>query len=1048
MTKQSWRKGSLALAVSAALAFGASPLYASGETDGTVNGLVQTVSGQAMAGVTVQAKNVDTGLVRTAETDAAGDYRLPQLPIGKYEITVTQNGKVVGKQSVTVKLGGVTDVSFDLADTSNAEMIEVVGARPSAIDLTETNSGLSIGEAELDRLPVARNTSDIALLAPGVLRGDRQFGNLPSFGGSSVQENTFYINGFNITDLRRYQGGGSVPFEFYKQFEVKTGGYGAEFGRSTGGVVNAVTKSGTNEFTYGFNAYWEPASLRAKDPAVYSNTNGRLFLNPNDEISTTNYNIEVGGPIIQDKLFFYALVNPSKTETLDAGETREMNSESGSTFWGGKIDWYIAEDHQVEFTVFDSSDTTENVARPYKYDADGFIPGTFGLDSSLPNQAVLSERVWRDEQNSGGLNTILRYSGQLSDDLSLQVLYGRSVNDTSVTNRNGNYAFVQNRTSFDANGAFVGRVQTTGRNRLDRNRFDEDIRSVLRGDLTWYVADHKLKAGFDWEEAASETDVTPVGPRPFWYQYRFASPSSTIPGTLRVFRYSVDGGYDTTGSALYISDEWNVTDRLFLSLGLRNETFDNKNVDGDTFIELKDQLAPRLAASFDLFGDGRSKVYANWGRYYIPIPNNTNVRAAGNEEYLYRNFGASTRGICWTYNPGGDPNLDLSNPACAVNFETADTILSPGITPIPESVSDQKGLKPMYQEETILGYATELSDSWAFNMRYVYRDMKTAIDDMDVGAGLYQWAVQNNISMSAAMQTRILGGHYMLGNPGETQEIYWDFQNGNGPVLATLTNDLLGNFEKPVRKYKAWEFVLDHRWDGNYSLNASYTWAHSYGNYEGYSRSDNGQNDAGITTLYDYAQLNEGSYGDLPNDRRHQFKINGAFAIAENLTFSFNATAVSGRPKNCFGVHPDAHGAANSYGAASFYCTTNTSGDVADYDDGIYIDEDGEEHPGDLHLEESVLSQRGSFGRTPWIYNLDIGLAYDFKVAGGDANVRFDIFNVLNDHGAENVNETGDITDLHAGGVGTFYGVKDPDYGLPTAFQNPRSARISVGIRF
>ena len=111
---------------------------------------------------------------------------------------------------------------------------------------------------QIAKIPVARDTTDVALLAPGTVRGDAAFGNLASFGGASVAENQYYVNGFNITNSFRSLNFAQVPFEAIAEQQIKTGGYGAEFGRSLGGVVNQITKRGTNEFHAGGNIFYTP----------------------------------------------------------------------------------------------------------------------------------------------------------------------------------------------------------------------------------------------------------------------------------------------------------------------------------------------------------------------------------------------------------------------------------------------------------------------------------------------------------------------------------------------------------------------------------------------------------------------------------------------------------------------------------------------------------------------------------------------------------------------------------------------------------------------
>ena len=142
----------------------------------------------------------------------------------------------------------------------NLNAVQVVGSRViNRVDVRSTESATNINRQELSRLPVDQSLSSVALLAPGVINSGATFGGL-SFGGSSVAENAVYINGLNVTDPYRRQGFSSVPFGFYEEFQVKTGGYSAEFGRSTGGVINAVTRSGSNEFRAG--AELTPGAIR------------------------------------------------------------------------------------------------------------------------------------------------------------------------------------------------------------------------------------------------------------------------------------------------------------------------------------------------------------------------------------------------------------------------------------------------------------------------------------------------------------------------------------------------------------------------------------------------------------------------------------------------------------------------------------------------------------------------------------------------------------------------------------------------------------------
>ena len=148
-----------------------------------------------------------------------------------------------------------------------------------------------------------------------------------------------------------------------------------------------------------------------------------------------------------------------------------------------------------------------------------------------------------------------------------------------------------------------------------------------------------------------------------------------------------------------------------------------------------------------------------------------------------------------------------------------------------------------------------------------------------------------------------------------------------------------------MRKYAAVDFMWQRAWDGVWMLNAAYTWAHSWGNNEGYVRSDNGQDDAGLTTLFDQPGLLDNAYGDLPNDRRHQVKLYGAYAVTEDLTLGANLQFWTGRPINAFGYLPtDLF--AQAYDSESFFAG-------------------GEPAP------------RGSRGRTSSYYSIDVSASYN-----------------------------------------------------------------------
>ena len=208
------------------------------------------VAGRAEAGTEITVTSATTGLTRTITVNADGSYRLSQLPVGDYTLQVSRGGQPVGAPvSVAVALGGTTTVNLGSGGAvANLESVQVVGSRVvNRVDVHSTETATNITREELARLPVDQSLGSVALLAPGVISGNSSFGGI-SFGGSSVAENQTYINGLNVTDIYRRQGSSTAPFAFFDQFQVKTGGYSVEFGRSTGGEIKTSVPSGANDW--------------------------------------------------------------------------------------------------------------------------------------------------------------------------------------------------------------------------------------------------------------------------------------------------------------------------------------------------------------------------------------------------------------------------------------------------------------------------------------------------------------------------------------------------------------------------------------------------------------------------------------------------------------------------------------------------------------------------------------------------------------------------------------------------------------------------------
>jgi Carboxypeptidase regulatory-like domain/TonB dependent receptor/TonB-dependent Receptor Plug Domain len=983
-SNRSLRRRALCVAMGMCLAGMASSAYAA-NTDGAL-------VGQTAGGAQVTVRNPETGFTRTITANADGSYRFAYLPVGSYTVQASQSGTPIGEPlNVIVSLGNATNANLG-ADSTTLGTVQVVGSRVvTAVDVTSTESATNITRDEVSRLPVQQDAGAVAVLAPGV--NPAAFGGI-SFGGSSVAENAVYVNGLNVTDFYNRVGFSSIPDAFFQEYQIKTGGYSVEFGRTTGGVINAVT----NDFHFGAELRWEPEWLQT-DGEDKLNPDGSKVSYQYDGFDRRNLTLSAGGPIIKDKLFFYALYEFRDLESTAVTNTENQlqRTESPDDFWGAKFDWNINDRHSLQFLAF--SDKNGDVRNDYAFD------GTTGSSGELQNKRFT---------DSGGTNWALTYTGNLTDAFSMRAMYGgnerdrsqKSLNDIDCTRYN------DRRTG----GLGLGDVGCTTSGLVSEG---SDQRDAWRLDFEWSLGDHLLRFGLDREVNTSENNSFYPGPERLYYEIFTTSPGATlanggvvpagVDAYIRTRQQEVSGTFESINSAGYIEDNWNVTPNLLLNAGLRLESFDNKNGEGNTYIEIKNQIAPRFGASWDVNGDQRSKLYGNVGRYFLPVANIINIKQAGaflDERTFYAFDGTFTP---FEYN--GQTYLE--------------PVKGPQIGPVDNSqgdgtVGDLRGevdddLEQVYQDELILGYQSLITDKWSWGVRGIYRKLHNAIDDMQI--------TYNGFCEVSP---------FVMGNPGRDLTFYTDTDcDGENDAFVTIDTskegwalyDDEGNFvgqrgyDKPRRTYKALELTLDRAWDDLWALNASYTLAYGRGNAEGPINTDTGFSDTGRTENFDDPWVNLNGYGPLPNDRRHQFKLRGSYALSDSWTVGAILSAQSGTPISGFGVGNPFDG--TNY--HSFYiCVQNCTSENAS--ERVY-----------------ELSPRGSYGTLPWTYNVNANVSYKHSFGPMDLRVTLSVFNLFNSDTVQEVDQELQ-TDIGDELNGSFR------YG--TSYQLPRYAQLRVAVDF
>ncbi|HEX4492618.1 MAG TPA: TonB-dependent receptor [Acidimicrobiia bacterium] len=279
-------------------------------TTGAIQGQVKDEKAAPIAGVTVIITSPSLAQTQTALTDENGVYKIADLPPGDYLITFYYQDSTIEKSGIHVGIEKTVPV-FQTIDTSKVggEVIKVVAKTPT-IDPTSTNQGITIDKNYLKNIPVPGRTFEAAL---GAAAGSQNDGVGVSFSGSSSLENQYIVDGVNTTGLTYGTVGTPVINDFIEEIEVITGGYNAEYGRATGGVVNVVTKSGSNELKGSVFGYWSPGQLTANAKSTPINSSSI------DTIPNLNYQadfgFELGGPIIKDKLWFFVGFAPAFSQT-------------------------------------------------------------------------------------------------------------------------------------------------------------------------------------------------------------------------------------------------------------------------------------------------------------------------------------------------------------------------------------------------------------------------------------------------------------------------------------------------------------------------------------------------------------------------------------------------------------------------------------------------------------------------------------------------------------------------------------------------------------
>ena len=893
MQRRSRMRGALALAANAIvlLAIVATSALAQ-ETTGAMRGRVIDSQSLAVPGATVTATG--TQGAKSTTTDSDGRFTIPFLTPGAYSVKSELQGfKTAVQNDVLVRLGQSADVALTMAVGAVSETVEVVGQSRS-LDPSSTTIGATLNTDDLRQIPVGRTFAQTLYLSAGVSSSGMLGTANPSISGASGLENQYVVDGANVTNTG-YGGlgsysitfgslGNATPYDFIKEIQVKTGGYGAEYGEATGGVVNVVTKSGSNDFRGTGFGYAQPTKTESAWKQ-YQAANGSV--NTEGTLQEDG-GIEGGGPILRNRLFFFGAIDPSKqVRALEAppgfalASLGNVDRTRTTTSYAAKATLQLGSAHRIDASFF--GDPSHGAAGPQRTSA--LLRTTTSGFSSI---------------DYGGHQQAVKYSGVLNSHWLVEASFARSSNSITESPSVNTWATTNTTVVPNIISGGIGYYES-GNTSLNK-QYSVKSTNILGG--------HEIKYGFEYDDVlfsylhgiTGPTITAPDGTQTATGVTISVLPDVTYGQIYRVTRGNFNLGPNTPQHYynFFAQDSWKIGTKLTINPGLRYEQESMSGTLVQNF-ELKNNWAPRIGATFDPFGDGRTKIYGNYGVFFARIPNDLAARALSADDGF-------TRGDYF------DPGLTKPVPQgtatqtptqAAAGTSTTNHFILEGVG----ADTIDPNTKLSYENEVVIGFERQILSNTTFGARYIFRNMPRVLEDVaNCPMAAYDLAATSGVCNTVA---------YILTNPSSAIPV-------NPQVIAINPAFASVKFDDPVHKYNAVELTLNRR-GSNWNVMANYRWSRLRGNFEGFFRDDNGQSDPGISSLYDFptndptytsigvAQFGYGGNikylgdpnGILPLDRPNQIKLNGNYLVRGTLNLGVNVTLSSGKPLTPMYANPN-----------------------------------------------------------------------------------------------------------------------------------------------